>query len=373
MALTRAYLEEKAQLVANKLMHYDDTQQTAMQKEGGLKEGVIARDFGISEWDWPQGVGLLGLAGLDDYFGDGRYAPFARDWFARNLQRGLPARNINTTAPMHALLEMPFAGEEPYEALAISWADWLLCGLPKTEEGGFQHVITSFEDRNRTTDNTGEIWVDTLFMAVLFLAKMGVKYNRADWLDASVHQFLLHIKYLYEKRSGLFHHAWSFVDRGNFGEVLWLRGNSWYTLGSLLYIQAMGDALPAGVRRFILDAYHAQAKALLPLQDASGLWHTVLDDPTSYLEVSGSANIASGLLLGIRMGVLDAAHRAPALRAIEAVCKNIAPDGMVEGVSGGTVVGRDAEHYRRIILAPMAYGQALALLSLKEALLATEA
>ena len=33
--------------------------------------------------------------------------------------------------------------------------------------------------------------------------------------------------------------------------------------------------------------------ALVRLQHPSGLWHTVLTDPDSYLEVSGSAGIAS--------------------------------------------------------------------------------
>lgn len=39
-----------------------------------------------------------------------------------------------------------------------------------------------------------------------------------------------------------------------------------------------------------------QLSALVRLQDDTGLWHTILDDPDSYLEVSASAGIGSALL-----------------------------------------------------------------------------
>ncbi len=45
--------------------------------------------------------------------------------------------------------------------------------LPKTKEGGFQHVVTAIGNRDGVLLNDGEMWIDTLFMAVLFLNKMG--------------------------------------------------------------------------------------------------------------------------------------------------------------------------------------------------------
>jgi unsaturated rhamnogalacturonyl hydrolase len=43
-------------------------------------------------------------------------------------------------------------------------------------------------------------------------------------------------------------------------------------------------------------------------------------------------------------------------------------DGTVLGVSAGTTIGYDADHYKNIIVRPMAYGQSLALIALVEAL-----
>ena len=43
-------------------------------------------------------------------------------------------------------------------------------------------------------------------------------------------------------------------------------------------------------------------------------------------------------------------------------------DGTVLNVSGGTGMGYNAEHYKNILIAPMAYGQSLTILALAEAL-----
>uniref|UniRef100_UPI003261C513 glycoside hydrolase family 88 protein n=1 Tax=Clostridium sp. NkU-1 TaxID=1095009 RepID=UPI003261C513 len=98
------------------------------------------------------------------------------------------------------------------------------------------------------------------------------------------------------------------------------------------------------------------------------MWNTVLTDDSSYGEVSGSAAIAAGLLRGVKAGILDDSYKASADRAIEAICANISEDGTVLNVSAGTGIGMDSSHYKNIALMPMAYGQALTLTALYEAL-----
>ena len=95
----------------------------------------------------------------------------------------------------------------------------------------------------------------------------------------------------------------------------------------------------------------------------------VLTDAGSYEEVSGSAAITAGILKGIRYGILDDSYLACAWKAVEAILDNIDRDGTVLNVSGGTGMGYDADHYKNILIAPMAYGQSLTILALAEALL----
>lgn len=240
--------------------------------------------------------------------------------------------------------------------------------IPRTKEGGFQHVTSANGDRQGVRLNENEMWIDTLFMTVLFLNKIGQKYNRQDWIDESIHQVLMHIKYLYDTHTGLFYHGWSFNRMDNFGGIFWCRGNSWFTLGILDYVEAFRGTLNSGVKTLILDTYKAQVKKLKELQGSGGLWHTVLTDPSSYEEVSGSAAIAAGIMKGIRMGILDDSYLECAQKAVRGILNNIDKDGTVLNVSGGTGMGYDAEHYKNIMIAPMAYGQSLTILALIAAL-----
>ncbi|MEG2350753.1 MAG: glycoside hydrolase family 88 protein [Hungatella sp.] len=358
-------------LVVDKLMNLGgadySSDRSASSEE--TKKGIIARDFGIEEWDWPQGVGLYGLNKLQNFYNDERYLDFFKNWYQNNVKKGLPGRNINTTAPYLTLVDLIDQLNVPeYETMCLAQADWLIHQLPHTKEGGFQHVTSAIGDRMSINRNDGELWIDTLFMAVLFLNKMGQRYHAQEWIDEAEHQILIHIKYLYDKQTGLIHHGWSFKRNDNFGGIFWCRGNSWFTFGIMDYLQTCEKTINSGFRQYLIDTFKAQVDALLPLQAPSGLWHTILTDPSSYEEVSGSAAIATGILKGIKTGVLDSSYQESADRAIAAICANIAPDGTVLNVSAGTGIGKDAQHYKDILIMPMAYGQSLALAALCEAL-----
>ncbi|MBW4846916.1 MAG: glycoside hydrolase family 88 protein [Lachnospiraceae bacterium] len=369
--MTNKELLPKIHLVMDKLMNLggaDYENDRSVGKEEASR-GIIARDFGIEEWDWPQGVGLYGLLKLQRFYGDNRYLEFFDSWFENNLKKGLPSKNINTTAPYLVLAELLDDLKNPeYEKLCLDHAHWLMTGLPKTKEGGFQHVVTAIGDRDGILLNEGEMWIDTLFMAVLFLNKMGHRFQNQEWIGEALHQVLLHIKYLYDKHTGLFYHGWSFLLNNNFGGVFWCRGNSWFTYGILEFIESYEGTIDHGLLTYLTDTFKAQVNALIGLQAPSGLWHTVLTDPSSYKEVSGSGAIAGGILKGIKMGILDESYYVCADRAVKAVCKNIGEDGTVLNVSAGTGMGYDEDHYKNITIRPMAYGQSLALISLVEAL-----
>lgn len=373
MKTTKKEVKEKLALVIDKLMNLGGPENDEELKKGGEAIGFFKRDFGIKEWDWPQGVGLYGLLKIMKYQNIDDYKDFLYKWFKDNIKEGLPSRNINTTTPLLTLVELNESyNDKEFEQLCLSWADWLMNCLPRTKERGFQHVTSANGDRQGVRLNENEMWIDTIFMTVLFLNRMGQKYNRQDWIDESIHQVLMHIKYLYDNKTGLFYHGWTFNERNNFGGIFWCRGNSWFTLGILDYIDMFKGTMNAGVKEFVLDTYKAQAEALKNLQSKSGLWHTVLTDPTSYEEVSGSAAITAGILKGIRYGILDDSYIEPAHRAVDAIIKNIDKDGTVLNVSGGTGMGYDATHYKNILIAPMAYGQSLTILALAEALLHME-
>ncbi len=318
--------------------------------------------FAIDKWEWPQGVALYALFKRWQDRGDPETLRFLTDWFSRMLSREMPARNVNTSAPFLTLACLAEAvGDDSRLALCDEWAGWIMTGMPRTAEGGLQHVTSHLL-------NEGELWADTLYMTVLFLAKMGAIRGRKDYLQEAEYQFLLHIRHLADGRDGLWRHGWSFVRRDHFGGIRWARGNAWFTAGAPEFI-AIADPAPA-VRRMVTETLAAQAETLLRLQDPSGHWFTILDDPDSYLETSATAAIGYGLSAAVRLGLFDGdlavRARKSAAAAAAAVSSRVDAEGVVWGVSHGTAVGLDRAHYLSIPQAPTAYGQGLAFMFLDE-------
>jgi unsaturated rhamnogalacturonyl hydrolase len=120
------------------------------------------------------------------------------------------------------------------------------------------------------------------------------------------------------------------------------------------------------VRRFLIEVLDAPVAALADLQDRSGLWHTLLDDPSSYVEASATAGFAYGILKAVRKGYLDVGYAAVAEKAVQAIIANVSDDGELQQVSFGTGMGVDLDFYRRIPLTSMPYEQAMAILCLAE-------
>jgi unsaturated rhamnogalacturonyl hydrolase len=327
---------------------------------------------GFEAWEWTQGVGLYGLFKYGEASGDPKWRALVEAWFGRRAKEPPVPKNINTMAPLLTLaclcepvpaaaaaLSVAAEVREARLALCREWAEWALDGLPRTEDGGFQH-ITTIAGR----PNTGQLWVDTLFMTVLFVAKYGLITGRREFVEEAERQFLIHIKYLFARQTGLWHHGWSFIGRHNFANAHWARGNCWFTAAVVDFLEM---AAPAPVLAgYLKDTLRAQVEALARFQDAGGLWHTLIDDASSYLEVSGASGFCHGILKGVRLGYLDKKFEPVGLRALGAVLRNVKEDGCVDNVSYGTPMGHDFEFYRKIPIQPMPYGQSLAVLALTE-------
>ena len=320
--------------------------------------GDIHDHLTLDTWEWPQGVAVYAMYKLYKATGNKQTLEDMRAWYARHLAKGLPSKNVNTMAPMLGMtLLYKETGDETYRPIIEEWSQWVMTQMPRTQEGGLQHI---------TSDDVNEqqLWDDTLYMTCLFLYQAGDALGREDMKQEAEYQFLLHIKYLHSPKTGLWYHGYCFQGRHHFGQAYWGRGNSWFTACAVDFAEWIPDG---PVRRLILNTWQEQCKALLSVQDPeSGLWHTLLDQPDSYLETSASAAIAYGLLKGSRLGLLDEECRAAGEKALQGVIAQVAEDGTVQGVSYGTPMGWTQDFYRTIPIQPTAYGQGLTFLMLTE-------
>ena len=215
-------------------------------------------------------------------------------------------------------------------------------------------------------ENHQQMWDDTLMMTVLPLAKIGKLLNRPEYVEEATYQFLLHVQNLMDRETGLWFHGWNYEGCHNFAHARWARGNSWLTIVIPDFLELVDLPANNAVRRYLVEVLNAQIAALAKCQDESGLWHTLLDDPTSYLEASATAGFAYGMLKAVRKRYVGQEYAEIAEKAIKAVVKNISPEGELLQVSFGTGMGSDLDFYRQIPLTSMPYGQAMAMLCLTE-------
>lgn len=355
----RERLKEKLDLLVNsfeKILYDEDDIFLENMKTRNLAGDSAER---YRYWEWTQGVGLFGLWKIYEETGDENFIEKLERYYERQMNIGLPARNVNTTAPLLALSYLAEKnGNEIYRNICREWAAWINDGLPRTEEGGFQHLTSD-------TLNEQELWDDTLFMTVLFLARMGKLERNQTWIDEAQYQFLLHVKYLADRKTGLWYHGWTFKGNHNFAGAFWGRGNSWVTM-AIPELFGIIDCNGA-VKRYLTEALNRQIRELAKYQSEGGMWHTVINDTDSYVEASATCGFAYGILKAVHMGIVDPAYEAYARKALIPVLELIDKEGVLHQVSYGTPMGRESiQFYKDIELRPMPYGQAMAMLFLLE-------
>ena len=329
----------------------------------GMKDRNLAGDDirRYQHWEWTQGVGLFGLWKLFASTGERRYLDILTKFYDNQLEIGFPALNVNTMAPF---LTMSYLGQhlgsETYLGPCRDAAKWIMEHFPRTEEGGFQHMTSD-------SLNDQELWDDTLFMTVLFLAHMGIIEENPQYIQEAQHQFLLHTKYLADPKTGLWYHGWTFNGRHNFAEAFWGRGNCWVTIAIPEFLNMV--PCEPHVAEILTQALLRQVESLEKYQNESGMWHTLIDDPTSSVESSATCGFAYGILKAVHTGLLEPKCREMACKALDPILGYIGPDGVVQQVSYGTPMGRETkDFYKNIPLRQMPYGQALAMLFLIECL-----
>lgn len=354
----KATVEAKIQLMMDNLTTIKDNGDFLLDFDG-----LKVDDKSWTVWNWPQGVGLYGIYKNYQITKDPKALAIVQDWFEARMTEGAPPKNVNTMAP---LLTMAYlyedTGDSRYLPYLEQWAEWVMRDMPRTDENGLQHATYG-------PPNTNQLWDDTLMMTVLPLAKIGQLLGRQEYLEEAKHQFLIHVKYLMDKKTGLWFHGWTFEGQHNYAEAFWARGNCWLTIAIPEIIEILdlqeGDAL----RSFLITTLEAQVKALAHYQDDSGLWHTLINDQTSYLESSATAGFAYGILKAVHKRYIDKHYETVAYKALAALLEEIDETGEVQKVSIGTGMGDSLDFYKEIGLTAMPYGQSLTVLAFTELLI----
>lgn len=316
----------------------------------------------MEHWDWVPGVGVISLMEYGTAAGADEVMDYLLLWVSRNKQKAEGVKVINSLAPFAIFPELyRRTGDTWFLYKACDMAEWILKTAPRTREGALEHTVTE------AVDFPEQVWADTVYMAVLFLARLAGLNEDRRLADAALEQTLLHLRLLQDPGSGLLFHGWNCREGSHMSAARWARANAWITLAVPGIVAEIQDIVPVPEELFC--RYSRLASALRQAQGASGLWHTVLDRPDYVQETSASAGIACGFMKAVKGGLLEASYLESAGAALQAILPLIGEDGEVKGVSGGTPVMPTIEAYNEIEQYPALYGQGLVMQLLAEALI----
>lgn len=309
----------------------------------------------IHSFDWVPGVGLYGIYQAYEKTGKQAYLDFLEQWAARHLKEAGAHRTINSSAPLLTIFELyQITKKNEYLQACVEGAQYLVNDAPLTREGGLEHTVTEAVEGFRE-----QLWADTLFMACIFLAKMGSVDGK--YLDFALNQLKIHHAHLFDEQTGLCFHGWNCEAQNHMSAVYWGRANAWVLYSTMAILNIVGDF--AG-RKEIEANIQKHVSALKQIQRSDGGFSTVLNHMDSYVEISATAGIAAGAKLAYDAGIVGADGMELYARAKDAVSAAVAPDGVVTGVSSGTPVMKTVEEYKQIEIRPTLYGQGLAILCL---------
>ena len=276
-------------------------------------ERVLTALLGMQRQSWEQGV--AGQAALD--LGRTDLARvMAEAAVTRQSADGRLGNVDNESGVVNGAANGEPALRTGFTEAAERQLGYLLRDAPRADDGTIYHVL-----------GTREVWADTVYMVVPFLALTG-------HLDEAVRQVEGHRRRLHT--GGLYSAIWS-DDTGSLRRAEhWGGGSGWVVAGiarALRHAPTLRDTTLPGHAREVLDAALAHRRT-------DGLFHDVLDDPGSFRESNAGQMFAYAALTGARDGWLPPSYREVGAELLAAATGEIDAGGLVRNACGSPTFDR---------------------------------
>lgn len=302
------------------------------------------------KWSYAAGVEIEGILAAAQEYGDKDmldYALHYADYFT-NPDGSIKAfkksaHNIDNVKGGTVLLKaLDITGDDKYRMAADTIYSQLL-EQPRTKSKNFWHKEIY----------PWQVWLDGLYMGQPFYAEYINRYKNADpklWDDIA-NQFITVGKKTYDKKTGLYRHAWDekkkmfWADKKTGqSEHAWGRAMGWYVWALTDVLEQMPENHPK--RAELIKLLQNVADGIVKYQDPkTGVWYQVMDEPGkkgNYLEATASSMFVYNLLRAVRLGLLDQKYLAPAKKGYEGIVETFIkenPDGTISLTNCCAVAG----------------------------------
>ena len=328
------------------------------------KAADLLLPFPWKVWFWGDSVGFEGLLDASELTGSGKYSGFVygifKGWVARERFRS----EFDYNAPGVALLRVcEETGDANLLSAAKRHADYL-SEFRQTNSGAFMRYenaaielppelpsdhpdASAAEQLSGRVKNGGPcIFVDSMHVDAPFFAMLYEMTGEESYRQLALQMMTSQIELLFDPGKELLNHFWIEQTMSPNG-VAWGRGNCWGLLGLVETLEHLPPDDPdiKPLQRTLRTVVARMAQ----LQDSKGGWHTILDDPSSYIETSISAFMVPVLARSITHSWIESDLYYPVVEsAMSFVLDHIREDGLLEGVSYETFPSTRTEHYHKL-------------------------
>lgn len=332
-------------------------------------------------WFWGDSIGFEGLLDASELTGHDKYLGFVHGIFKAWLARESFRSTFDYNAPGVALLLVYEKTQDASLLAAARRHAEYLSSFRKTEADAFiryenaaielppelppEHpeAPAASQMMRDVRDGGPCIFVDSMHVDAPFFAKLYATVAEECYRQMALQTIISQIKLLFDPQKELFHHFWIERTRSVNG-VVWGRGNCWALLGLVETLEHMQSGDPQC--ELLQQVLRTVVSRMARLQNSNGAWHTVLDDPRSYVETSISAFMVPILARSIERAWIEAdLYDSVVESAMSFVLNHVREDGLLEGVSYETFPSTRVEHYRKLPrggLVPWGQGPLLAAL-----------
>ena len=163
------------------------------------------------------------------------------------------------------------------------------------------------------------IWADDIYMSVPFLCGYYRLTGSDKYLEEAIRQIKCYYELLFMPQTGLLSHVYN-MDYGCKTRIPWGRGNGWVLFSLSELLEIMPETHPE--RRKMTDIFRELCGSVKKRQDASGMWHQVLDDLSSYSRTSCTAMFVYAFAKGARSSWIEREYAQNAVRGWQTLKKD---------------------------------------------------
>jgi len=290
---------------------------------------------GQNDWSWGNGVLMFGMGNLLEETAEGRYRNYMIGWIDHHIEQGYYIAFSDSCPPGIAAARLyAETGEPRFREVTRRIWHYLQHVAARTRDGGLNH---------KGVGTVSQLWVDSLFMFGIVLNEMARLEGNPAYHREIVDQIEIFSRHLLDPDADLYRHMYDERTGAVRPEeaLFWARGNAWVFATLVEVLSTLPPDHPS--REDLETLLDGMAGSVARYQHDSGLWHTLMNDPGTYLETSASALFAYGFHKAARLGLIAPQYAETATGAMNGILSRLYRDCqgglIVTGTSHGTSPG----------------------------------